>query len=231
MNTFWVHKNWKWKKENATAKYIDEHCEEAVTLTDAQATVEALRDERDRLRQFTKVICGHCCEPMAIPSKAILQSQLSALQRLVRVYFTEEGQYHDDAMKTLRDERDRLITEYVRLVRLCEPIAKMLSELIILTIGCSREQELAWKMAVKNFRHYQRDYAADVLLQAALTPVGGEGRMSEIPRFDNDIEQLKSFYDVTNEHDLIVAMDKHIVRLQNKIRQLLPPEPAVRQVR
>ena len=67
-------------------------------------------------------------------------------------------------------------------------------------------------------------------LQAALTPAG-EGRMSEMPRFDNDIEQLKSFYDVTNEKDLIVAMDKHIARLQNKIRQLLPPEPAVRQVR
>ncbi len=74
--------------------------------------------------------------------------------------------------QTLRDERDRLITEYARLFRLCEPIAKMLSELSILPIGCSREQELAWKMAVKNFRHYQRDYAADVLLQAALTPAG-----------------------------------------------------------
>ena len=74
--------------------------------------------------------------------------------------------------QTLRDERDRLITEYVRVCRLCEPIAKMLSELSIRPIGCSREQELAWKMAVKNFRHYQRDYAADVLLQAALTPAG-----------------------------------------------------------
>lgn len=78
-----------------------------------------------------------------------------------------------DEYRTLRDERERLITEYVRLFRLCEPIAKMLSELSILPIGCSREQELAWKMVVKNFRHYQRDYAADVLLQAALTPAGG----------------------------------------------------------
>ena len=76
---------------------------------------------------------------------------------------------------------------------------------------------------------WERDEMIDCAL-AALTPAG-EGRMSEMPRFDNDIEQLKSFYDVTNEKDLIVAMDKHIVRLQNKIRQLLPPEPAVRQVR
>ena len=43
MNTFWVHKNWKWKKENATAKYIDAQCEEAVTLADAQATIAALQ--------------------------------------------------------------------------------------------------------------------------------------------------------------------------------------------
>lgn len=53
-------------------------------LADAQATVEALRRERDTLREATKVICGHCCEPMAIPSKAILQTHLSALQGLVR---------------------------------------------------------------------------------------------------------------------------------------------------
>ena len=44
MNTFWVHKNWKWKKENATAKYIDAQCEEAVTLADAQATIAALEE-------------------------------------------------------------------------------------------------------------------------------------------------------------------------------------------
>ena len=60
-----------------------------VKYADAQATVEALQREGDTLREATKVICGHCCEPMAIPSKAILQSQLSALQGLVRVYFTE----------------------------------------------------------------------------------------------------------------------------------------------
>ena len=51
MNTFWVHKNWKWKKENATAKYIDAQCEEAVTLADAQATIAALQAERDTARR------------------------------------------------------------------------------------------------------------------------------------------------------------------------------------
>lgn len=56
MNTFWVHKNWKWKKENATAKYIDEHCEEAVTLTDALATVEALQA---RVKELEQVAISH----------------------------------------------------------------------------------------------------------------------------------------------------------------------------
>ncbi len=77
--------------------------------------------------------------------------------------------------RQLRDEVARLTAEYVKLFKLAEPIAKMLTELTILPIGCSREQELAWEMAVKNFRHYQRDYAVDVLLQAALTPQAGKG--------------------------------------------------------
>ena len=51
------------------------------------------------------------------------------------------------------------------------------------------------------------------------------------PRFDNDIEQLKSFYDATTERELIEAMNRHITRLQSKLGQLMPPEPAVRQVR
>ena len=55
-----------------------------VKYADAQTTVEALQRERDELREATKVICGHCCEPMAIPSKAILRARLSALQALVR---------------------------------------------------------------------------------------------------------------------------------------------------
>ena len=54
MNTFWVHKNWKWKKENATAKYIDEQCEEAVPLADAQATIAALQARVRELEQWVQ---------------------------------------------------------------------------------------------------------------------------------------------------------------------------------
>lgn len=74
--------------------------------------------------------------------------------------------------QSLRDENTRLTADYVKLFKLAEPIAKMLGELSILPIGCSREQELAWKMAVKNLRHYQRDNASDEL-QSALD--GGKG--------------------------------------------------------
>ena len=66
-------------------------------LADAQATVEALQRERDELREMTKVICGHCCEPMAIPSKAVLQSQLSALQGLVETIKCELFDRYDGA--------------------------------------------------------------------------------------------------------------------------------------
>ncbi len=76
-------------------------------------------------------------------------------------------------MQALRAENARLRKEYTKLFWLAEPIAKMLTELKIIPIGCSREQELAWKMAVKNFRHYQRDFESDVLLQADLQPERG----------------------------------------------------------
>ena len=44
---------------------------------DAQATIAALQARVQELEEITKVICGHCCEPMEIPSKAVLQSQLT----------------------------------------------------------------------------------------------------------------------------------------------------------
>lgn len=46
-----------------------------------------------------------------------------------------------------------------------------------------------------------------------------------------DIERLKIFYGVGTEHELIAAMDRHIEKLQAKVRQFMPAEPAVRRVR
>lgn len=85
----------------------------------------------------------------------------------------ELAQKRQADIQALRAENTRLRKEYTKLFGLAEPIAKMLTELKIIPIGCSREQELAWKMAVKNFRHYQRDFESDVLLQAALQPERG----------------------------------------------------------
>ena len=66
-------------------------------LERSRKAVEALQRERDKLREATKVICGHCCEPMAIPSKAILQSQLSAHQGLVETIKCELFDRYDGA--------------------------------------------------------------------------------------------------------------------------------------
>lgn len=49
-----------------------------------QATLDAEREKVKGLHEVTKVICTHCCEPMEIPSKAVLQTQLTQLQALVQ---------------------------------------------------------------------------------------------------------------------------------------------------
>ena len=55
-----------------------------VLYADAQRALDAEREKVKGLHEITKVICTHCCEPMEIPSKAVLQTQLSQLQALVR---------------------------------------------------------------------------------------------------------------------------------------------------
>ena len=76
----------------------------------------------------------------------------------------------------LREQNRVLAREYTRLFNLAKPIATVLQDLKIIPIGCSREQELAWKMAVKNFRHYQQGYEASVAIEAALTATSQEGQ-------------------------------------------------------
>ena len=51
---------------------------------DAQATIAALQARVQELEEITKVICGHCCEPMSVPSRSDLQTSLTQLQGLVR---------------------------------------------------------------------------------------------------------------------------------------------------
>ena len=49
----------------------------ATRCHEKDATIAALQARVQELEEITKVICGHCCEPMEIPSKAVLQSQLT----------------------------------------------------------------------------------------------------------------------------------------------------------
>ena len=53
-------------------------------LMEAKAALDAEREKVKGLHEITKAICTHCCEPMEIPSKAVLQTQLTQLQALVR---------------------------------------------------------------------------------------------------------------------------------------------------
>ena len=45
-----------------------------------------------------------------------------------------------------------LVTAHTTLRGLVEKVTKMLTELMIIPVGCSREQELSWKKAVKDLR-------------------------------------------------------------------------------
>ena len=53
-------------------------------ISELEKQLEQEREKVKGLHEITKVICTHCCEPMEIPSKAVLQTQLTQLQALVR---------------------------------------------------------------------------------------------------------------------------------------------------
>lgn len=58
-------------------------------IAELEAQLDAEREKVKGLHEATKVICGHCCEPMEIPSKAVLQTQLTQIQALVRAIKAE----------------------------------------------------------------------------------------------------------------------------------------------
>jgi hypothetical protein len=57
-------------------------------ISELEKQLEQEREKVKGLHEITKVICTHCCEPMEIPSKAVLQTQLTQLQALVRALLT-----------------------------------------------------------------------------------------------------------------------------------------------
>ena len=70
---------------------------------DAQATIAALQARVQELEEITKVICGHCCEPMEIPSKAVLQSQLAQRTAELEAAKQQHGQSENAAQLYYRE--------------------------------------------------------------------------------------------------------------------------------
>ena len=111
MNTFWVHKNWKWKKENATAKYIDAQCEEAVTLADAQATIAALEETILKMGENAAVVAK---DAMAAKEQvAALQARVKELEEWVQDQSTAnlETMRHTDEMQSRAMEAEQQLTQ------------------------------------------------------------------------------------------------------------------------
>ena len=121
MNTFWVHKNWKWKKENATAKYIDAQCEEAVTLADAQATIAALQARVQELeddRSAWKEIAQDWSAAAKLaeqPEKfyegysAAVMNAMQALLTKARAELTQRTAELEAAKRQIGEEQKRLL--------------------------------------------------------------------------------------------------------------------------
>ena len=115
MNTFWVHKNWKWKKENATAKYVDAQCEEAVTLADAQATIAALQAERDEYKTMYACLTGETYDnPIADLYDQLAQrtAELEAAKAIQAIDLKNNNAYREQ-VANLQAELERVRRELV----------------------------------------------------------------------------------------------------------------------
>ena len=78
-------------------------------ISELEKQLEQEREKVKGLHEITKVICTHCCEPMEIPSKAVLQTQLTQLQALVRALldtWVNGRKIHDGIPMTLRQQID-----------------------------------------------------------------------------------------------------------------------------
>ena len=149
------------------------------SYADAQATVEALQRERDELKELTSVICGHCCEPMAIPSRAVLQAALDA----EREKAAQQGRYAVD----LFDEIQRMKKAW------CEERAGFESDLVKAEIERDKLQALvrAWGTAHESVDDWFRRAATD-----ENTPTISEFEAVKKVLFDSE-RALKATLDAT----------------------------------
>ena len=139
---------------------------------DAQATVEALQARVQELEGITKVICGHCCEPMEIPSKAVLQSQLT--QRTAEL---EALQRERDTARRRVDELEAREVDVVLLRDDLDAERDRLARAIVWALGYTdfraREQGEGayWWRTELRLRAKLTGEQIDAIL-AALTPAG-----------------------------------------------------------
>ena len=152
MNTFWVHKNWKWKKENATAKYIDAQCEEAVTLADAQETIAALQARVRELEEWVQDQSTANLETMrhmdemqsrAMDAESQLTQRTAALAR-VRKKLGETKLY----LQQERANRDSLVACVNRDVKTIKELRTLILALpkVEGEITCSQQFDSAWRL-------------------------------------------------------------------------------------
>lgn len=71
-------------------------------ISELEKQLEQEREKVKGLHEITKVICTHCCEPMEIPSKAVLQTQLTQLQAA--------GNAMMKALRAMRDNKESWYT-------------------------------------------------------------------------------------------------------------------------
>lgn len=116
---------------------------EFVLAADAQATIAALQARVKELEEITKVICGHCCEPMEIPSKAVLQSALTQRTAELEAAKADKAKWEDIAglrfagdhkfvkeMELLKVENANLQAELERVRALVKALPKVEGEIL-----------------------------------------------------------------------------------------------------
>ncbi len=121
----------------------------STTLADAQRALDA---EREKVAKLEKI------QAIDLKNNNEYREQLATLQAQLRQAEGERAKWEDIAgLRFAGDhkfvkEMELLKVENTTLRQLVEAHAKQLTELTIIPIGCSREQELRWTQSIKDLR-------------------------------------------------------------------------------
>ena len=162
--------------QEARANDLERDCK------DLQSDIEDERAKVKGLHEITKVICTHCCEPMEIPSKAVLQSAL-----------TQRTAERDTARRRV----DELEAREVDVVLLRDDLEQRTAEL-----------EAAKAQWTKTNAEYERVSKVHSKLHAELERVRGELQSAEAGYFvaERELQGANNKYDELRT--LILALPK-----------------------